>query len=91
MVKARVMWMVNSTANPAQIIKLTRETAFKEIPQRDITPPMLTRTMQTVITRIVAEDIEPRRKALIDQMMAAAISNNVRVNLTIDSYWTKKM
>ncbi|KAH3684094.1 hypothetical protein WICPIJ_004934 [Wickerhamomyces pijperi] len=73
------------------MIRLTKLTAFREIPHRLINPPMLQRTIETVRINTNEDLKDPRRIVELTNMMSIAVRIKVKVKLRMEAYWTKKM
>lgn len=83
--------MVNSTANPQQMTKLTNVTAFNEISHNANTPPIsiIIEAMVMVIT--VLDLTDPNNTVQTTHIMAMAPTIRLKVKPTMCKYCTKKM
>ena len=83
-INQRTIWEQNSTAIPTVITKFTKDTALALIPANDMTPPMLTRIINTTEMIIKAPQILSPNIATVTRKTATA-RKNISIHTSIIS------
>uniref|UniRef100_A0A1Y1KUC7 Uncharacterized protein n=1 Tax=Photinus pyralis TaxID=7054 RepID=A0A1Y1KUC7_PHOPY len=89
--KARAMCAQNSTDIPTQMMRLTKDTAFRETPNTAMAPMISTTLMITVTVRIAEVRADPRSTEATTKIMPTRADNRPAVSGTMERYWSKKM